>query len=660
MTKKESKNIYKTTLNTVQRKHVLDEVFGKIKAYEDKMSYRLARWTEIAELHQGKTYTTQNDIKISPNSAELYKAVRAMTRMQYRMLTGQRPFFSLDAADVIGHADPYKLLKSEHYISDQLECSHYNRGLEKALTHLNLYGTTCVHSTYEPMKVNFFGRSKYVTTFRPVSLINCAFAIDGYDLESCGWVALSDIQAPIYIHKIKRADPKGEVYDMAELEKALNDNEYHPEVNMWVRQRMAWSGYIEQDFRDGREHTTYYGPLDCLYDGIEYCVEIINRKYIIRCEVYPGIRPVRIATINTLDIEPLGNGLGDQFRPLLQQLDDARSKLLNLITVAGANMWAKQKSLTDEDMQFAIRNNGILELESPETLQPIGPHPSTIQTIDGFIHEQVQDFRQASGATDTLQALVNGQSATATEVSLAMNEAVRNLSVGSELAAEVLVKEHIQLVLQNGQRYQTQPFTLTINKTPIQCMPSDLLIDTNVHVKTATDQDFRPGKITNLMNTLQLLNMIPPNALKGYQINTMPVILELLKQQDVPDFKHVISPITEEDLVRSNVIQQMTSGQNPQQPPQDGQGGLPVSPANLPVPPSSGQVRMNNMAPGRREGRAMNRMASQLPMGAITTDTLRTPVGQVLQAPGDNNLSTQTIRSSSAAAPKIVSKKRKS
>ena len=620
-------------------KAICNEIAEKSNNYEAKMSYRLARWVEIAELMQGKTKTSGDNLRLSPNSAELYKSVRAISNMQFRMLTSMKPFFELQPLDILGHADPSKIIKSEHFVTNQLALSKFSKGLYRTLTQLNLYGSVACHEQYEPLRSSFLGQKRFITSFRPVSLINCAFALDAYDIEESGWCAFNDIQSKQALTKLLSHDPDGKMYNLPGIQAILNQEDYVPRINTWVQQRMAWSGYIGNDFRGGMERSTYYGPLECMRDNEEYAVEIVNRGTIIRMESFEGLRPVRIATVNNLDVEPLGNGLGDQFRPLLGQIDDTRSSLLNTITFAGANMFAKQKGVGDEDMEFAIRNFGIVALENPD-MKPLGPDPRTISELAGFLQSQIQEYRQGSGATDTLQALVQGDSATATEVSLSMNEAVRNISVASEIVAPTIIADHIKLVLQNQQKYNTRPFTLVIGKTPIQILPSDLMIDVDVNVLTMTDQNFRPARARNLMAAAQLMIQTPPNAITGYKLDPTDTLVEALKLLDVPNWQNSVKKITEEDILRANVMAQM---QNVGQP---GTGSeLPPGPA--------GEARVEAGKPGRKEQRTMNKnMAMPMAEGA----TMPTPGGPVLTAPGSQAASLQAIRNASVAGDQAILK----
>jgi hypothetical protein len=585
---------------------IIQEVIEKVNDYEGRMSSRLTRWVEIAELYSGKTATQKENSKLSPNSAELYKAIRAMRNMIMRMLLGQKPCFELECLDIIGYDDPYKLLKTEHYITNQLDLARFDKGMARALDQLLLYGTVAIHEQYEPLRASFLGRKNYVTTFRPVSLINCAFSLDTYDIEESSWVALSDIQSNCELEKLLRHDPDGKVYDHGKIKGLQGEPEYSPQVNNWVKQRMAWQGYVDGDFKGGMERTTYYGPLDCMPGNEEYAIEIVNRKAIIRMEACEGIRPVRIATINTIDVEPLGNGLGDMFAPMLGKIDDTESALLNMITLAGANMFAKQKSLTDEDMEFVVRQFGIMNLENPD-LRNIGPDPRSIAATAGYSSDAVQKFRQAAGAPDTLQAILSSEQHTATAVSLAMNESVRNLSVQAQLLSPVLVQDHIKVVLQNAQKYNTAPFVLNIGGAPVTVVPSDLMIDVNVRVKTSTDQDFRPTKLQRLREGMQAMAIFGADAIPGKRLNPGPALLEYFKTLDVPNWNESIQDLTPEDMLNMRMAAEMRGG-----PAQEGRA----------------------MPPEVTEGEG----------------TMTTPVGEVLAPPGEEAATTSAIRRSTVGA----------
>ena len=620
----------KTIIPTDKQRHnILGEILEKRNAYEARMTTRLARWVEIAELFCGKTSTSKENSKNSPNSTELYKAIRAMANMQMRMLLGQKPPFELECMDILGYDDPNKLIKVEHYITNQMDLARVDKGLYRALTQLLLYGTVVNHYQWEPLRASFLGRKRYITTYRPISLVNCAFAFDAYDVEESGWVCLSDIQSKRELDKLIAHDPDGKVYNHSEIGKAQDESDYAPHVNTWVTQRMAWQGYVNTNFVGGMERITYYGPLECMHDEEEYVVEVINEKYVIRMEAYEGLRPLSITTINTIDVEPLGNGLGDMFRPLLGQIDEAESGLLNMVTLAAANMFAKQKSLTDEDAEFTIRQFGILNLENP-ALNPIGPDPRNLAAVAGYVDNRTQKFRQASGATDTLQALITEDQATATATSLAMNEAVRNLSVQSQVASPTLLKHWIQVALQNAQKYQTEPFVLHINKAPITVVPADLLVDVNVRIKTTTDQDFRPAKVKNLMAAIQIMDAGGPNAITGKVTDSSYAKMELLKLLDVPNWDKSIRDITEEDMIRANMMAQM------QAVPEQGEmeeGG------------AQGERAMGER-PGRMEERTMRKNMGQPQAEPIQ----KTPIGSVMGAPGDQSSANQSIRQSSAAS----------
>jgi hypothetical protein len=112
----------------------------------------------------------------------------------------------------------------------------------------------------------------------------------------------------------------------------------------------------------------------------------------------------------------------------------------------------------------------------------------------------------------------------------------------------------------------------------------------------------------------------------GTKLDPTPTIIEMLRLLDVPDWDKSVTPITDEDLIRASVGAQM---QNP--PVQGGpQGQVPVGRPN-----PRQRIASNGGKPG-------------------DTQTLNTPVGQVLAAPGDQQDALAAIRSASIAGDRAT------
>lgn len=592
----------KITVNSQKAAEICREILEKRDKYESRMAPRLAKWVEGSALYNGKSWTSGENRKPSICTSELYKAVRAMRNMVHRMLLGQKPWFELSSLDIISYEEPDKLIKAEHYCAQNAELARFDNGLATFLDHLFLYGTAVAKCVYEPVKNSFLGKKQYVTKFKPVSLINVAFGLDSSDVDDSSWVTVTDFKSKTELAKLIVYDEKEQIYDHKGIRAAQAVEECRPKVNTWTQQRLAVQGYTD-DYKGALEWIVYHGPLDCYGKADEeFCVEIINGEFIIRMEQYDGLKPILIATTGNID-DPMGNGIIDMHLPLLREIDDLSNALANMVYLAGASMFAKQKSLGEEDSEFMIRQFGLLNLESP-MLNPIGPDANNITALAQLLQAKIQQFRQASGATDQLQAIVTGEQTTATAVSLSMNEAVRNLSIFSQLTAHIL-KGYIKLVLQNAQKYNTEPQIVNIGGMPMTVLPSDLLIDTNVTIKTTTDQDFRPTKLVRLREGIQLMSMFPPNAIPGKKMNPGPALMEYLKTLDVPRWQESVQDITEQDMLMSAMAQQM------------GMGGQ-AQPAEITESPE--------------------------PSGTVTT-----PVGPVLSAPGDAQTTNKAIRQSTAS-----------
>lgn len=586
-------------------KLIVDEIVGKVNSYESSMSSLLATYTELAEIFLIKPGNLREGSFSNPRVAEMYRAVNAISKMEYRMLTSQKPFFELVPMDIISYTNPVDVIASENYIKQQLKYSEYDINLLRALFSKNLFGTVFVEEPYYTKKVNFLGRKVGVTGFQPRSLLQVAFSRDNFNLRDYSWVSLADYKTRQQLEMCLKNDDT-EIYNKDAFSEYINDTEA-PYINNWIQTRLQASGFDTDGFNDGNvaEVSSYYGPLDTLNDGLIYNVLVINRKYLFRITEVPGLTPVRTATMVDFELEPLGYGIGTLLKNLSNDIDANRAKLNDIVTFSTYNMFVKGRESGIEDADFTARPWGIIEVDDPNGFKPLVNNFQNAKMALDYEMLLKDDFRNASGATNTLQAIV-GENVTATEVSLAMNESVRNISVNSEMTAKSLVRDHIQLVLENGQKYQSERMVVNIDGIPTIIEPNQLKIDVDVEVRTMTDQNFRPARLKNTITALQTLLTIPPQSMPGMKVNIEPMVKEIAKMLDIPAFGEVIQPITEQDLIAMKVQAEM--GQ-PSQLQNTRQGNVPI-----PMEPQNVQ---------------------------------QTPAGEVLQPPGEGEATMQAIQNAS-------------
>lgn len=535
-------------------REIIDEIVSKQTEYETVNAYRMANWNKIAEAFLCKNNVAGDGKNWSnPAIGEMFRSVRALTNMTYRMLTSQRPFFALIPNDISGLKRPQDLIYQSNYIQSNLEYANYRQNLKKAIQQTYLYGTCFVESQYVTKTVNFLGRKASYTNFIPRSLLNSAFSRSTYDIEESPWYSFADVvnKAGV-ISTILNNKDKEDGY-IQESVNAIQEDNNRPVVNEWVNQRLVAAGYDKalEDSNSVCELITYYGTLDTKNDGKTYCIQIVNRNTIIRMYEHKGIVPVRVGKLVDFELDAMGYGIGDMFVNLHDSITDMRQFAMNLAAFAGANMYVKRKDTAIEDGSYQIEQNKVIATESPSEFTPLTSNPLALKMVSEMEERLRSEFRSNSGATDTLQA-VPTEDATATEVSLMMNEAVRNTSVVAEMISVPFVQKYIQNILENGQKYVRTPTVVNVNGVPVVVNPSSLLVDVNVAVKTMTDQDFRPRRLRNLQESLKLITLLPSDK---YVVDPTPILNEIMRLQEVPGFSTIIRPKTDEELVNEQAMQ---------------------------------------------------------------------------------------------------------
>jgi len=584
-------------MNNDKKQQIAAEIVSKQTQYESVNAYRMANWNKIAEVFLCKDeHKSDGKNWSNPAIGELFRSTRALTNMTYRMLTAQRPFYMLQPNDIAGVQRPIDLVYLQSLIDQNMEYAKYRPNLKKAVMLTYLYGTGFVESQYVTKTVNFVGRKASFTTFNPRPLLNTAFSRSTYDIEEAPWYSFADVvNKQGIISTILGNTDKEDGY----IQSAVNDvkeDKDKPEVNEWVNQRLIAAGYDKslEASNDVAEVITYYGTLDTLGDGLTYCVQVVNRKHIIRIYEHKGIVPVRAAKLVDFELDAMGYGIGDMFLNLHDSITDMRQFGMNLAAFAGANMYVKQKDVAVEDSAYTVEQNKVIATENPADFRPLTANPLALRMVQEMEERLRSEYRSNTGATDTLQA-IPAEDSTATEVSLMMNESVRNVSVNAEMMAGPYVKMYVQNIVENVQKYVRKPTVVPVGGVPVIVNPNSFLVDVNVSVKTMTDQDFRPKRLRNLQESLKVLTLLPQDK---YVIDPTPILNEMMRLQEVPGFSTIIRPKTKDEIMDEQAMA-MAAQQVAQQE----------------------QAKLTN-----------RQVLTETEQGPV--ETLSTPVGEVLQAPG--------------------------
>jgi hypothetical protein len=295
---------------------------------------------------------------------------------------------------------------------------------------------------------------------------------------------------------------------------------------------------------------TYYGPLNDnpLDNGQEWVVSVVNDVHVIRAHPSPyKRRPFVFAHLNEFELEPYGYGTGRVGESLQPEINSNRGRMHDTITFSLFNMWIASRMANIKTSQLKIKPWGVVETDDAEGLKPIRPQLEAVNFGLQLENLMKQEYRSTTGASDSLQAMTTD--ATATESSIAQTEAVRRLSVMSEIIAETLVREHLSKCHENNGMFLDQPFYVANTGTPndpVRVFPSDIAQDAQVICKVVTDKDFRPQRNKDLLQFIQIASSIrsqmTPQTIgllmpfiqefaRGVQINPNDVMKSLMGAQ---------------------------------------------------------------------------------------------------------------------------------
>ncbi len=511
---------------------VIAEIVEKAQDYEKSMTGFMSEIGEWADLFKIRPPVRKSHTYSNPRRTEFFRACNTIGTLMYRMMTSADPFFSLNPVDLDANFDDLETLT--HVIKTQLKHARYRANLLKSCMFLPTFGTVIAQEDYRVLGVSMFGRRIPVTTLTPRPMDQVMFDRGTFEIERADWIATSDITSPQDLMQLaQEVKTIKSPWNVKALEAASADKEESNKINPQVLNRIARGGYSNEDaFHRKKELLMYYGKLNAMNDGVEYVAALVNRKFLVRFHAnnfQHGRRNFRIAKWIDFDA-PWGLGLGKLLANQHRSMDGNLQRMIDKGVMATYNMWKRRKNtVADEDL--VIRALQVVDVDNMDDIQPIEVGTEGVNTSLKLDEVLKSEFRNASGAVDTLQAIVTG--ATASESSLAQNEAMRNISVKAEIAADALVREHVENIHANNVQNVRQPFN--INKAGIarRIYPSDLRFDLEIEAKVTTDRDFKPQRLDKLLQAAQIASSTKSNHPELADISIRPLFRAIAYMLDV-------------------------------------------------------------------------------------------------------------------------------
>jgi hypothetical protein len=515
-------------------KKIVSEVVDKFSDYENNMTAYMASVSEAGDLFKVKPPKRRANTFSNPRQTEMHRAVVACATLCYRMLTAADPFFELRSFDL--NADYDKLDTLTHSINTQIDYANYRAALLKSCHFAPAFGTVINQFDYRIIGASKFGRKIPTTVMIPRAMDQVAFDRGTLEIDQAEWLGTADVTSKTDLMRMAyEAKEIGTAWNPSALESASKDEENNNSINQNVLNRIRRSGFSQDDaLKKKKELIMYYGKLDAMNDGIEYVVAVVNRKHLVRFHANSsqyGQRPFSVTKWIDFD-HPLGYGMHQLFSPTHRAMDANRQKLQDLNTFASYSMFERKKGSFDNE-DAVIGPYKFIDVESVGDLRPIGVNLAAGESMLRLDEIMKQEYRSATGASDTLQAMAS-DATTATSAALSQNEGMRLLSVRSEQMSPTLVKQYLRNLHDNNLENIRAPFN--INKAGIarRVYPADLRCDVDFVIKTTTDKDFSPKRLTELQQLLATLVSTKSNHPDLANVQVTPIIKAIAHMLDVP------------------------------------------------------------------------------------------------------------------------------
>lgn len=579
------------TANDVSEEKICREIVEKVTDFQSRMSNFFRDyndWSEIFTVRKPNRKRSLNTFS-NPRLTEMHRAATALAGLEYSMIMSKDRPFEFVGMDSISQARPESIAIASDTIQTQMEKSDYNANLLMALQMKKVFGTVVVEEPFDVALLSHLGRKLPMTRFEPKSMLQISFDRNCTDIRNAQWLAVSDLVTTNWITSQYEKEKDQNFWVKSSVNKSVSDLAKTTEIDAYIRMRLTAAGYPMTEWPNNiREIIRYYGKIDALNDGVEYNVFVINRQFVVKFAANPiqtGRRPFRVAYDMKWELEPLGYGIGKLFTHLHKQMDSNRQKMQDIITMASYSMMLMNRYAGINDKDLTIRPWGMVMTDDiNNSMRPMEPNLGALNpamTLEKMFQEE---FRAASGATNTLQAIVTG--ATASETSLAQNEAIRNESIKTQMAANSLLKEHVEFMHTNNMLYISEPFTILVNGQPRTVYPSDLLLDLDVRLKITTDKDFRPERLKKMLEAYQILTSIRNTNPDMFKWDMSPLIEGIVNALDIPANKMMvgITPQRIEELTKlTQMMETFRKATSPNQVSEVAQGeGLPGAEAGAP------------------------------------------------------------------------------
>ena len=508
-----------------EQKLINDALTG-VQDWESDMSEHFGLMNEWANAYRMKKSTKdKRPTGVSDTvTADMTGAVNALAEAITQMQTIADPNFELRSTG----ASEDELYPLEVRYQNQLSNIQFKRKLLKGNRGMCLFGTQAWETPYQRVYCPSASDPWMMATdFIPLSLLQLAFRSGVYDMD------YSDFMAPIHFfnENFLRFATRGPEWDHAAIEEGIKIKQSaQSEARSRIENRRNTAGYTEGE-KPKNELILFHGklsdyenpliaqmwakygrtddPKDC-----DFTIGILNRRKIVRFHPTPyntWHHLVKIGHYIEFELEPIAYGVGALGYQLQKDMNriTRRNHDTQTFDVYSMKFVGRGAGLKSSNLKVFPFN--MIPVDNVDQIKDLRPN------VDGIGHglkliESIRDnFRRATHASDTLQAVVTG--ATAREVVLAQSSDMRAVSLNAEINGDAVLRSTFQTMHRNH-----------IDQNPYD---SNFVPDLQFIIKCTTDKDYKPEHSKKLLEFLMLTTSVRQNM--PLDFNPTPILKYLAR-----------------------------------------------------------------------------------------------------------------------------------
>ena len=509
---------------------IIEDVLESIEEWEADMTPFFGMWNEWANHYRMKRTTKERRPDgVSRNiSAETPRAVNSLATAITSRQTYSDPYFELKS-DEASEDELYFYQKK--YIN-QLNNMEFERKLWKGNRGMCLFGT----QVWETPVISFpIGSPKPFftgTDFNPLSLLQVPFRSKCYDMKWSDFIGAIHKFSPSYLRFLASSP----IWDQAAMEDGLREKTTSGTggtSKSAIDTRRQSAGYTAETKEPLNELILWHGRFNDLktYDNpliaemweryaqqgepkdSDITIGILNRRRIVRLNPTPygtWHHLYQIGHYIEFELEAIAYGVGafgselqkDQNR-ILRRINDVELFDLYSMKLVGNGAGLNNSALNV--FPFALfKCNDVNQVKD---LKPnIEGIPYGLKLMD-FTR---QDFRAVTLATDSLQGVGSGNSAT--EEALVHGQSMQAIDLSARINANGVIRPYLQTMHLN--EIDQNPYD------PIQVR------DLDIKVKVATDKDNGSVMFDKKIKLLELMTSV--RSVMPIDFNAMPLLKNLV------------------------------------------------------------------------------------------------------------------------------------